>query len=123
MSPVTSKWADQERQRQHYRTVYTKHLQVLVIKPQTAVITGRLRAMRKKKRKQYSRYTQAVKTRYEGTNLQPYSSNRRYGNSQHIVLADSVRNNSQLIMNIFNVSCNKEEGIIAYFQVLQHLNL
>ena len=64
-------------------------------------------------RKQYSVIMQAVKTRYEGTN--PFSSRivaiggMEFLNTSFLQTA-SV-NNSQLIMNIFNVSCNKEEGI------------
>ena len=64
-------------------------------------------------RKQYSVIMQAIKTRYEGTN--PFSSRivaiggMEFLNTSFLQTA-SV-NNSQLIMNIFNVSCNKEEGI------------
>ena len=56
---------------------------------------------------------QAVKTRFEGTT--PFSSRivaiggMEFLNTSFLQTA-SV-NNSQLIMNIFNVSCNKEEGI------------
>ncbi len=64
-------------------------------------------------RKQYSVIMQSAKTKYEGTT--PYTSRivaiggMEFLNTSFLQTA-SV-NNSQLIMNIFNVSCDKEEGI------------
>ena len=64
-------------------------------------------------RKQYSVIMQSAKTRFEGTT--PFTSRivavggMEFLNSSFLQTA-SV-NNSQLIMNIFNVSCDKEEGI------------
>ena len=111
MSPVTSKWADQNGNGNITVQSILNTYAGAVIKPQDSGDNWSPES--DAQRKQYSVIMQAIKTRYEGTN--PFSSRivaiggMEFLNTSFLQTA-SV-NNSQLIMNIFNVSCNKEEGI------------
>ncbi len=111
MSPVTSKWADQNGNGNITVQSILNTYAGAVIKPQDSGDNWSPES--DAERKQYSVIMQAVKTRYEGTD--PFSSRivaiggMEFLNTSFLQTA-SV-NNSQLIMNIFNVSCNKEEGI------------
>lgn len=111
MSAVTSKWENQSGNGNISIQSLLKTYDGAVIKPQDSGDNWTPES--DAKRTQYSVIMQAVKTRFEGTT--PFSSRIvavggiEFLNSSFLQTA-SV-NNSQLIMNIFNVSCNKEEGI------------
>lgn len=111
MSAVTSKWEDQSGNGNISIQSLLKTYDGAVIKPQDSGDNWTPES--DAKRTQYSVIMQAVKTRFEGTT--PFSSRivaiggMEFLNTSFLQTA-SV-NNSQLVMNIFNVSCNKEEGI------------
>lgn len=111
MSAVTSKWADQSGSGNITIQSILDTYSGAVIKPQDS--GDNWTPSSDTERKQYSVIMQALKTRYEGT-TQYASRIVAIGGMEFLntsFLQTASVNNSQLIMNIFNVSCNKEEGI------------
>ena len=111
MSAVTSKWEDKSGNGNISIQSILNTYNGAVIKPQDS--GDNWKPADDAERKQYSVIMQAVKTRFE--NNEPISSRIVAVGGMEFLSASFLQasqvNNLQLIMNIFNVSCDKEAGI------------
>lgn len=111
MSAVTSKWEDKSGNGNISIQSILNTYDGAVIKPQDSGDNWAPES--DAERKQYSVIMQAVKTRFE--NNEPVSSRIVAVGGMEFLSASFLQasqvNNLQLIMNIFNVSCDKEAGI------------